>query len=71
MVWYADSCCPRDHCPSQKTSAKVQTQGLTVKKSKLEESRPKKAKPANSKPFTLSYSNKAIKPNYQEKKKEY
>ena len=38
MVRHIDSCCPRSHCLSQNISIKVQIQGLTVKKSKPEES---------------------------------
>ena len=71
MVWNVDSCYPRDHCPSQNTSAKVQTQGLTAKKSKPKESRPKKAKLANGKSSILPRSNKAVKPNCQKKEKKY
>ena len=49
MVRDADSHCPKDHCPSQNTSTKVQTQGLTAKKSKPKKSRLKDSKPANEK----------------------
>ena len=42
----------------------MQTQGLTAKKSKLKESRPKELKLANGKFFALPYSNEAVKPNY-------
>ena len=38
MVWNADFCCPRGHRPSHNIFAKVQTQDLTAKESKPEES---------------------------------
>ena len=47
----------------------MQTQGLTVKESKPKKSRPKEAKPVNGKFFAPLYSNEAVKPNCQEKKK--
>ena len=47
----------------------MQTQGLTAKKSKLKESKPKKAKLANSTFSALLRFDKAVKLNYQEKKK--
>ena len=71
MVRDVDFRCPKGHCPSQNTSAKIQSQGLTAKKFKPKESRSKKAKPTNNKSFTLPHSNEAIKPTCQEKKKEY
>ena len=49
MIRDADSHCLRDNCLSQNTSTKVQIQGLTIKKFKLEESRLKDLKPANEK----------------------
>ena len=49
----------------------MQTQGLTVKKSKLKESKPKETKLTNGK-FSIPFrSNKVVKPNYQKKKKKY
>ena len=63
MVWDADFRCFRGHCLSQNTFAKVQTQDLTIKKSKPEESRPKETKPTNSNSSTLPYFNEAVKPN--------
>ena len=71
MVRDADSRCPRDHCLSQNTFAKIQTQGSIAKEFKPKKSRPKKAKPVNDKPSVLSWSNEAVKLNCQEKKKEY
>ena len=44
-----DARCPRDHRPSNNTPLKVLTQGITGKKSKPEESRPKKVKSAEGK----------------------
>ena len=49
MIQDADSHCSRGHRPSQNTSAKVQIQGSTAKKSKLKESRPKDSKLTNGK----------------------
>ena len=71
MVRNTDSHCPKDHHPSQNTFAKIQIQGLTAKESKPKESRPKKAKAANGKSSTLPRFDEAVKPNCQEKKKEY
>ena len=71
MVWDADSRCPRSHYLSQNIFVKVQTQGSIAKKSKLKESRPKEAKPVNGKSSTPSCFNEVLKPNCQEKKKEY
>ena len=69
IIRNADFCCSKSHCPSQNTSAKVQTQSLTTKKSKPKESRPKEAKLANSKFSALPHFNEVVKPNCQEKKK--
>ena len=37
--------CPRSHCSSNSTASKVQTQGITIKDSHLEEPKLKKTKP--------------------------
>ena len=71
MVRDADSRCPRGHCPSQNTSTKVQTQGLTAKKSKPEESRPKKLKLADGKTSALPRTDEPGKTSHQDKKKKY
>ena len=71
MVWDADSRCPRSHCPSQNTFAKVQNQGSTAKKSKPEEFRPKNSKPANRKTPVPPCINKLRKTSRQNKKKKY
>ena len=71
MVRNVDSCCPRDHCPSQNTSTKVQTQGSTTKKSKPEEFKPKDLKPANGKTPALLHTDEPKKTSYQDKKKKY
>ena len=71
MVRDANSRYPRNHCLNQNTSAKMQTQGLIAKKSKTKMSRLKKAKLVNGKSSTLPCSDEAVKPNCQEKKKEY
>ena len=44
MVRDLDICYPRDHCHSNSTTLKVQTQGITTKESKPEQSRPKELK---------------------------
>ena len=44
---------------------------MTAKESKSKESRPKKTKPTNGKSSILPRFDEAVKPNYQEKKKEY
>ena len=71
MVRDADFHCLRGYCPSQNTSAKVQTQDSTVKESKPKESRPKDSKPANEKTPAPPYTNKPGKTSCQNKKKEY
>ena len=71
MVQDADSRCPKRHCPSQNTSTKMQTQGLTVKKSKPEESRPKDLKLANEKTPAPTRTDEPGKTSRQDKKKEY
>ena len=71
MIWNADSRCPRSYCLSQNTFAKVKTQGLTTKKSRPKESRPKDLKLANKKTFALPCTNKLGKTSYQDKKKKY
>ena len=71
MVQDTDSCCPKGHCLFQNTSTKVQTQGLTIKKSKPKESRPKDSKPANGKTPTPPCTDKPGKTSCQDKKKEY
>ena len=71
MVRDADSCCPKDHRPSQNTSTKVQTQGSTVKESKPEQSRPKDLKPANRKTPAPPRTDEPGKTSRQDKKKEY
>ena len=63
MVWNTDFYYLRSYCLSQNIVAKMQTQGLTTKKSKPKESRPKKAKLVNDKSFALLYSNEAFKFN--------
>ena len=49
----------------------MQTQGLTAKEPKPEESRPKNLKPANKKTPAPPRTNKPGKTSYQNKKKEY
>ena len=71
MVWDADSCCPRDYRPSQNTSIKVQTQGLTTKESKPKEFKPKDLKPANGKTPAPPRINEPGKTSRQDKKKKY
>ena len=71
MVWDADSRCPKSHCLSQNTSAKVQIQGSTAKKFKYKEFRSKDLKPANRKTPTPLRTNKPEKTFHQDKKKEY
>ena len=44
IVWDLDTYCSTNYCPFYNTFSKVQTQGLTIKKSKPEESKPKKSK---------------------------
>ena len=70
MVQDTNSHYPKNYCPSQNTSAKMQIQSLTTKISKPKEYRPKEAKLVNSKSSALLQSNKVIKPNCQKKKKE-
>ena len=71
MVQKLDAHFPKAHCPSHNTFSKLQTLGTTIKESQTEESKPKKAKQANSKATALLCSNEYVKPNYQEKKNEY
>ena len=71
MVRDANSHCFRNHCLSQNTSAKVQTQGSTVKISKPEESKPKDSKPSVEKTPALPHINEPEKTPWQDKKKEY
>ena len=71
MVWDTDSRCSRGYCPSQNTSTKMQTQGLTAKESKPEESRPKDLKLANGKTPAPPRTNELKKTSRQDKKKEY
>ena len=71
MVRNADSCYLKSHCLSQNTSAKVQTQSSTAKKSKPKESKLKDSKPANRKTFALPHTNESGKTFCQNKKKEY
>ena len=71
MVRDADSRCPRGHRPSQNTSTKVQTQGLTAKESKPKESRPKESKPADGKTPAPPRTDEPGKTSRQNKKKEY
>ena len=47
----------------------MQIQDLTIKISKLKESKPKNSKLANKKTFVLLYTNKLKKISYQDKKK--
>ena len=49
MVRDLDAHCPKGHCFSYITLAKVQIQGFKIKKSKLEEYKSKKSKPAKDK----------------------
>ena len=71
MVRDADFCYSQGHCPSQNTSTKVKTQGLVVKESKLEESRPKNLKPINEKTPTPPHTKEPGKISCQDKKKKY
>ena len=71
MVRDAHSRCPRGDCLSQNTFTKVQTEGLTAKKSKPEKSKPKDSKPANKKTPALPRTNELRKTSHQDKKKEY
>ena len=71
MVRDANFHCLRGYHPSQNTFAKVQTQDSTVKKSKLEESRPKDSKPANGKTLAPLCINEPEKTFRQDEKKEY
>ena len=71
IVQDTNSRCPKNHCLSQNTSAKVQTQGSTVKKSKPEEFKPKDSKPVNGKTPALPRTNKPGKTSHQNKKKKY
>ena len=71
MVRDVDSHCSKGHCLSQNTSAKMQTQGSTAKKSKPEKFKPKDLKPANMKTSAPPRTNKTKKTSYQDKKKEY
>ena len=71
MVWNTDFHWPKNNRPSQNTFTKVQTQGLTAKESKPEESRPKDLKPANRKTSASPRTNKTKKTSHQDKKKEY
>ena len=71
MIWDVDSRCPKSHCSSQNTSAKVQIQGLTTKKFKPEESRTKDLKPVNEKTPAPPRINKSEKTFHQDKKKKY
>ena len=67
-----DIYCLRDYHLSNATSTtKMQIWETITKKFCTKKSRLKKIKPVNSKFFTLPYFDKAIKPNYQEKKKKY
>ena len=71
MIRNTDSRCFKSNRPSQNTSTKVQTQGLTAKKSKLKESRRKNLKLANEKTPIPPRTNKPGKTSCQDKKKEY
>ena len=73
MVQESDACCSRDHHPSHNTFPKVQTQGTTAKKPRIEESKPKEAKQANGKAPAPSHSesNEPEKTSRIDKKKEY
>ena len=71
MVWNVDSHCFKGYCLSRNIFAKVQTQDLTTKKFKPKKSRPKKKKLADGKSSASPRSNKAIKSNCLDKKKEY
>ena len=71
IVLNANSRYSRSYHLFQNTSAKVQTQGSTAKKSKPEESWPKDLKPADRKTPIPPYTNKVRKISCQDKKKEY
>ena len=71
MVQKSDARCARGHRPSHNTSLKIQTQGTTAKKTRTEESRPKKAKLTDGKVPALPRSNEPAKPNYKKKKREW
>ena len=73
IVRDSDARCPRDNCPFNSTTSKVQTQGTTDKESKPEESRSKKAKLAESKNLALpqSESTEPDKTSHTDKKREY
>lgn len=69
MVWKIDYRYTRDYYLSQTTSTKMQTQGLTAKKSKHKDSKPRKSKVVNSRSSVLPCIDKSAKPICQEKKK--
>lgn len=69
MVWDIDFCYPKSHCLFHNISTKVQSQDLTTKESKFEESKSKKLKPANKKFSTLPCNNKPAKQPTKIKKK--
>ena len=71
MVWELDARCPRGYRPSYNTFLKVQTLRTTAKEPRTKKSKLKEAKQADGKAFALPGSNKPVKPNRQEKKKEY
>lgn len=69
MIWDAESHYPKDYCPFHNILAKMQTQSLTTKESKLKKSKPKESKSANKRFLALLRINKLVKFTYQKKKK--
>ena len=61
MIWDIDSSYLKDYYLSQNTSIKMQTQGLTTKKSKPKESRLRNSKLANNNTLALPYINRSEK----------
>ena len=73
MVRELDARCPRGHRPSHNTSSKVQSQEITAKKPRTEESRPKEAKSTDGKNLALP-SSKSVEPgktSRTDKRREY
>ena len=70
MVRDLDIYCSKSHCSFSNTftTSKAKTQGTTIKKPCIEESRLKKTKPANEKFFFTPCINEFVKSIYQEKK---
>ena len=71
MVFDSNAWCFRGHRPSHNNSPKMQTQGTTAKKPRTKKLRPKKVKQADGKTPALPCSKEPVKPNCQEKKKQY